>query len=387
MTLGSSAVLNPKNARPAVIMNYLKFACLVLLALGPPPSRAAFDNRRQPHFSNSSHSSLHLCSKPRATAVPPEWQGPDSIQSQAPAPLPPPSATITPAVVPDPPALKWDAETKEVNPIPGEESAVLSFVVTNASQKDIMINSLFTSCGCTVAQLPSTPYKLDPGANVSIAVTLNLRGKVGTLAKTVTVETSVGTKSLLVRANIPPAPAGTAPAASLAAPIASGAMPVAIGGLPASSGARPVASGALPAAPAAAPAARSMGDRAMNIQNALTDRQSVFKGDCASCHVDQGAGKTGVALYTASCGICHESENRASMVPDLKIPRGPRDLAFWQKWITEGKPGTLMPAFAATHGGPLSKDQIDSLCAWLQQRYPGHSQTAAVTPPTQPATP
>ena len=68
-----------------------------------------------------------------------------------PAALPPPSA-------PDPNALKWDADTKEVNAKPGDPAASFSFVVTNVSDHDVMLNALRTSCGCTVAQLPSTPY-------------------------------------------------------------------------------------------------------------------------------------------------------------------------------------------------------------------------------------
>ena len=99
----------------------------------------------------------------------------------------------------------------------------------------------------------------------------------------------------------------------------------------------------------------------MNIQNALADRQAVFKGDCAKCHVNRSVGKMGAELYAASCGICHEAEHRATMVPDLKVPRSLRDPAFWQKWIIEGRPGTLMPAFGKAYGGPLTQEQADSL--------------------------
>lgn len=127
----------------------------------------------------------------------------------------------------------------------------------------------------------------------------------------------------------------------------------------------------------------------MNIQNALADRQAVFKGDCATCHVQQGLGKLDADLYMASCGICHEAEHRAAMVPDLKVPRSPRDLAFWQKWIAEGKPGTLMPAFAAVHGGPLTQEQADSLTVYLYQFFPRNPPAAAFvssTPTVAPRT-
>ena len=98
-------------------------------------------------------------------------------------------------------------------------------------------------------------------------------------------------------------------------------------------------------------------------------------------------GKLGADLYVASCGICHEAEHRATMVPDLKVPRSPRDLAFWQKWIAEGKPGTLMPAFAATRGGPLTQEQVDSLTVYLYQYFPRNPPTAFPQPPIQSTAP
>ena len=97
-----------------------------------------------------------------------------------------------------------------MSPKAGELSVSGNFVVTNVSDHDVSITKLRTSCGCTVAQLPSTPYKLEPNANVAIAVTLDLRGKSGTLTKTVTVDTSAGAKTLIVRANIPQ-PTGAGP--------------------------------------------------------------------------------------------------------------------------------------------------------------------------------
>jgi mono/diheme cytochrome c family protein len=78
----------------------------------------------------------------------------------------------------------------------------------------------------------------------------------------------------------------------------------------------------------------------------------------------------GAELFAAACAICHASDRRAAMVPDLEVARGPRDRAFWQKWITEGKEGTLMPAFAAQHGGPLSEEQMASLVDYVNGQFP-----------------
>lgn len=100
-------------------------------------------------------------------------------------------------------ALKCDADLKECVLKPGETSATFTFVVTNVSNSEVAINRLHTSCGCTVAQLPTTPYKLQPGANVEIDVAMDLRGKSGVITKTVTIDSTAGGKVLLVRANIP----------------------------------------------------------------------------------------------------------------------------------------------------------------------------------------
>ena len=58
------------------------------------------------------------------------------------------------------------------------------------------------------------------------------------------------------------------------------------------------------------------------------------------------------------------------MVPDLKVARAVRDAAFWEKWIGEGKEGSLMPGFARKHGGPLSPEQIASLVEYALTRLP-----------------
>ena len=40
------------------------------------------------------------------------------------------------------------------------------------------------------------------------------------------------------------------------------------------------------------------------------------------------------------------------------------------KWISEGKEGTLMPAFSAKHGGPLSDEQLASLLDYVTTQLP-----------------
>ena len=196
----------------------------------------------------------------------------------------------------------------------------------------VTILSVHPSCGCTTAQLPPLPWIVDAGTNGQIGITVDLRGKTGTLFKTVNVVTDKGNLNLSVRVTIFP-----------------------------------------PVVPTMTDA-----DRARALDAAKADRQAVFKDDCATCHVKPGVGKYGQALYDVSCGICHDGEHRATMVPDLHAIKTPTNEDFWRTWIMHGKPGSLMPAFATAEGGPLNDVQIASLAAYLNAAIP-----SKVPPPPQ----
>jgi mono/diheme cytochrome c family protein len=83
-------------------------------------------------------------------------------------------------------------------------------------------------------------------------------------------------------------------------------------------------------------------------------------------------GKYGQQLYDTICVVCHETPHRATMVPDLRNLKVPTNEEFWRTWITLGKPGSLMPAFATSQGGPLNDMQIASLAAYLNAVIPSH---------------
>jgi len=227
--------------------------------------------------------------------------------------------------------LAADADVKEYTAKPGETNALFTFTLTNTSPADVTVNEVHTSCGCTVAKLPSQPWILTPGTNGQIHVTVDLRGKRGQVTKMVYVTGATGNKTLTVRVNIPEAPPGPM-------------------------------------------------DRDKNREIATADRQAVFKNDCASCHAIPTAGKQGSALYTAACAICHESEHRASMVPDLRNLNHSTDRIYWKVWTSQGKANTLMPAFAKAEGGPLTDDQINSLAEYLAEHIPSQHGTSPVSP-------
>ena len=232
--------------------------------------------------------------------------------------------------------LKFDADAKSVSVTNGTEQAHFTFSVTNVSSEEVVINYILGSCHCTVAQLPSQPWKLAPKEIGEFSATMDLAGTPPgeSKFKTLTVSANKGMKVLNVTTKVLP-DAGMMTAE----------------------------------------------DRTNNFKMATADRQAVFKNsDCITCHADTakdsaGHEKLGKDLYTAVCGVCHEGDHRATFVPDLHRLPEPTSAQFWRNWIASGKPGTLMPAFAKVEGGILSDAQIDSLVQYLSTTIPAHPAT------------
>ena len=219
--------------------------------------------------------------------------------------------------------LGWDALLKAVDATNGQDFARFTFSFTNVTGSNVTVLNVHPSCGCTTAELPPVPWMLPPGTNGQIKLSVNLQGKAGTLFKTVNVSTDRGNKSLMLRINIQPPPP----------------MPE-----------------------------MTEAQRDAGIMAAKADRQAVFKG------------KYGQQLFDAICAVCHEAKNRATMVPDLRNLKVPTNEEFWRTWITSGKAGSLMPAFATSQGGPLNDLQIASLAAYLNAIIPSHVPPAAPAP-------
>ena len=220
--------------------------------------------------------------------------------------------------------LAFDATTKSVDAVEGTDFAKFTFSFTNATTNIVTILNVHPSCGCTTAELPPVPWQLAPGTNGQVKLSVNLAGKQGMLNKSVNFATDKGKRDLWMRINLTPAPK----------------------------------------------IEMTEEQKAAGIAAAKIDRQAVFKGDCATCHLNKIEGKYGQELFKNICGICHEAANRASMVPDLSKLVVPTNEEFWRTWITYGKPGSLMPAFSQSQAGPLNDVQIASLAAYLNAVYP-----------------
>lgn len=278
--------------------------------------------------------------KPKAPAV--------QVPYQVPTPLRPPEVS-KPAVKSQPTtkrvttprykqysedtSLTFDATFKEIYPDAGLEKGELFFNVKNDTDKPVTITQIRPSCGCTLAESPDLPWTLNPGDGDRIDLSINLKGKRGTLTKSVSVYSSAGRKYLTFKVHLPDPTKDTA----------HGKV-----------------------------AQMSMSDRLRNMQIAAKDRQAIFKGECKSCHYDAALNQKGEDLFVAACGICHETPNRATMVPDLSVAKAgvARNEAYWTLWITNGKAGTLMPAFHHGQGGPLTDDQIKDLAGYMVKRFP-----------------
>jgi mono/diheme cytochrome c family protein len=239
--------------------------------------------------------------------------------------------------------LVFDSTLKEFVAKQGDRTAEFDFAVTNTGPEQITINSVRASCGCTTPKLPALPWKIEPGASGSFHVTTDLAGKFGTFQKSVFMDTTEGPKLVYVKITMPAAVAGAA-------------------GL-----------------------TGNVDARTRNMQIAQADPQAIFRGECASCHSKPATGKKGEELFAAACAICHESDQRAVLVPDLHALKQTPNEAYWDAWIRNGKVGTMMPAFTQEKQGPLSNEQIESLVAFLVKDFParkahGHGISTASAP-------
>jgi mono/diheme cytochrome c family protein len=271
------------------------------------------------------------------------------VPTNSTVPVPPAAAPVIAsqpvAVPPAPPitplsssVLAWDAEMKSVDVFVGDTACHLDYNFTNLSSDNVVILNLKPGCGCTTTEHPPLPWTNAPGAGGRIPVNVNLSGKTmtpGQQFKTLNVTTDHGIKTLTFRINVQPFQLPTL----------------------------------------------SDAERARDLEAAKADRQALFQGDCISCHVKPGVGKYAKPLYDAVCGICHENEHRSPLVPDLHALKVPTNADFWRTWIAHGKPGTLMPAFAKSDGGPLEDVQIANLATYLNFVIPYRPATNAVAAP------
>jgi mono/diheme cytochrome c family protein len=88
-------------------------------------------------------------------------------------------------------------------------------------------------------------------------------------------------------------------------------------------------------------------------------------------------------LYDTHCSGCHGKDGQSGPAPPLNDPIF---LAIvpdpeLHRVIAEGRPGTLMPAWAESKGGALTDPQVDVLAKGIKERWQAAAAPAADIPP------
>jgi len=98
-------------------------------------------------------------------------------------------------------SMKWVSTTVDFGTIPQGKPVVASFTFTNTSMVPLLINSVSTSCGCTVADYPKEPVL--PGKTAVISATFNAAAA-GPFQKSVLVSTNAteGRATLILKGEV-----------------------------------------------------------------------------------------------------------------------------------------------------------------------------------------
>jgi cytochrome c oxidase cbb3-type subunit III len=94
----------------------------------------------------------------------------------------------------------------------------------------------------------------------------------------------------------------------------------------------------------------------------VTDFDSLYSANCASCHGANGQGGPAVALA---------NPKYQALVDDASL----------RKWIANGMPGTEMPAFAQSAGGMLTDAQVNAIISGMRREWSRHNAFAGAAPP------
>jgi cytochrome c553 len=220
------------------------------------------------------------------------------------------------------PLLQVENRVIDLGTVTTDQKARTEFLIYNQGGKHLRLFRVEPSCGCTVPSI--SQQVVAPGDFARISVVLDTSLKLGKIRKKLTLYSNDAK-----RPQLPLFLIGKAEPGKMA-----GHAPIAM---------------------------------------VSRDRLALFKGNCASCHVQQGVGKTGQALFVADCAMCHGLNAQGNLPSGPSLLKGSGDDEHEMDRLTHviaqgSAHNTQMPPFSSQNGGPLNQAQIDSLIVFLKIR-------------------
>ena len=80
---------------------------------------------------------------------------------------------------------------------------------------------------------------------------------------------------------------------------------------------------------------------------------------------DGGDPERGADLYLENCAMCHGEDGQGRIGANLSIFPGIDPGAAIRQIVAEGIPGSVMPAWAQSNGGPLTEQDISDISAYV----------------------
>jgi cytochrome c oxidase cbb3-type subunit III len=107
----------------------------------------------------------------------------------------------------------------------------------------------------------------------------------------------------------------------------------------------------------------------------------VTLGVFATAYAQGGNATRGAQLFATDCAVCHgdRAQGRIGATLAKDFP-GIRVDALLKETISNGVPGSVMPAWSASKGGPLTDADMDDLAAFIQSL--GHQAPTVIPGPT-----
>ncbi len=210
------------------------------------------------------------------------------------------------------PKISFDPESLNLGKVEEGIEIKAAFSITNQGNAELKIFDAHSSCGCTVPTLQKS--RLSPGESTKLDIMVDTSMKQGEV-----------TKHIEVSSNDPKSPLVS--------------LPIEL--------------------------------EVKNRHTGLSEsgKSKIFTDEkCTSCHVDRGVGLAGKELFEADCAMCHGEDAKGAVGGALVY--GDFDNPAYRKHINDvicygSKTHRSMPGFLDRSGGPLIREQVDSLIDYL----------------------